>query len=75
MSKSNAETLIGTVKWFRDGRGFIVADDGYRDVFFHSTQILDPGHELARGERVKFVEDVGRDGRNFARRVELVKET
>jgi hypothetical protein len=28
---------------------------------------------LSKGERVTFVEDVGRDGRNYARRIELVR--
>jgi cold shock CspA family protein len=73
--QSNAEMLIGTVKWFNGDRGFIVADDGYRDVFCHVSQMVDQGHELSKGQRVSFVEDVGRDGRNYARRIELVKET
>ena len=47
---------------------------GYRDVFCHSSQIVDEGHELSKGERVTFVEDIGRDGRAYARRIELVKE-
>ena len=64
----------GVVKWFRDGRGFIVADDGYRDVFCHASQIVDQGHELSKGARVMFVEDIGRDGRNYARHIELVKD-
>ena len=64
----------GTVKWFNGVRGFIMADAGYRDVFCHSSQIVDEGHELSKGERVTFVEDVGRDGRLYARRIELVKE-
>ena len=73
MQKTDAATLTGTVKWFKVDRGFIVADDGYRDVFCHASQIVDQGHELSKGERMTFVEDVGRDGRNFARRIELVK--
>lgn len=67
------DTLTGTVKWWNGERGFITADDGYRDVFAHISQIVDQGHELSKGERVTFLEDVGRDGRNFARRIELVK--
>lgn len=69
------ETMIGTVKWWRDDRGFIVADEGYRDIFAHASQLVDQGHELSKGERVTFVEDTGRDGRSYARRIELVKET
>ena len=74
MSETDEAMLIGTVKWFNGSRGFIVADDGYRDVFCHASQIVDQGHELSKGERVTFVEDIGRDGRNYARRIELVKE-
>ena len=43
-------------------------------MFCHSSQIVDQGHELSKGERVTFVEDMGRDGRSYARRIELVKE-
>jgi cold shock CspA family protein len=67
--------LIGTVKWFNGERGFIVADDGYREIFAHISQVADQGHELSKGERVTFVEDIGRDGRSFARRIEIVKQT
>ena len=74
MQKTDAATLTGTVKWFKVDRGFIVADDGYRDVFCHASQIVDQGHELSKGEGVTFVEDTGRDGRSYARRIELVKE-
>ena len=66
--------MLGTIKWWRDDRGFIVADEGYRDIFAHASQLVDQGHELSKGERVTFVEDTGRDGRSYARRIELVKE-
>ena len=52
MQKTDAATLTGTVKWFKVDRGFIVADDGYRDVFCHASQIVDQGHELSKGERM-----------------------
>jgi cold shock CspA family protein len=74
VSKTDETVQTGTVKWFNGVRGFIMADAGYRDVFCHSSQIVDEGHELSKGERVTFVEDVGRDGRLYARRIELVKE-
>lgn len=72
MRNADAPTLTGTVKWFNGERGFITTDD-YRDVFCHSSQVVDQGHELSKGERVTFAEDVGRDGRNFARRIERVR--
>ena len=73
MSETDEIVQTGTVKWFRGERGFIVADDGYRDVFAHASQV-DEGHELSKGARVTFVEAIGRDGKNYARRIELVKE-
>jgi cold shock CspA family protein len=72
MTTATQATQLGTVKWFNGERGFITTDD-YRDVFCHASQLVDQGHELSKGERVTFVEDVGRDGRNFARRIEVVK--
>ncbi len=75
VARTDETVQTGTVKWFNGVRGFITADAGYRDVFCHSSQIVDEGHELSKGERVTFVEDVGRDGRNYARQIELVKET
>jgi cold shock CspA family protein len=72
VSETHETILTGTIKWFRVDRGFITTDD-YRDVFCHSSQVVDHGHELSKCERVTFVEDVGRYGRNLARRIELVK--
>jgi CspA family cold shock protein len=47
--------LTGTVKWFNDdkGYGFIVRDDGEKDVFVHHTAIQMQGHrKLAEGQKV-----------------------
>jgi cold shock CspA family protein len=74
MTTAAQDTLTGTVKWFNGERGFITTDD-YRDVFCHASQMVDQGHELSKGERVTFVEDIGRDGRSYCRRIELIKET
>jgi cold shock CspA family protein len=67
--------LIGTVKWFNGERGFIVADDGYREIFAHISQVADECDEPRKGDRVNFVEDMGRDGRPYARRIVVVKQT
>ena len=51
------EELSGTVKWFNDdkGFGFIVRDDGERDVFVHHTAIQMQGRrKLVEGQRVTF---------------------
>jgi CspA family cold shock protein len=47
----------GTVKWFNDakGFGFIVRDDGEKDVFVHHTGINASGFKtLKEGQKVEF---------------------
>ena len=47
----------GTVKWFNDskGFGFIVRDDGEKDVFVHHTAVQGEGFKsLAEGDKVEF---------------------
>ena len=47
----------GTVKWFNKtkGFGFIVPDEGDKDVFVHITAVLDSGlQELEEGQKVSF---------------------
>lgn len=55
----------GTVKWFNDkkGYGFIVPDDGGKDMFVHRTNLLMDGYKtLTDGQRVDFVIGEGRKG-------------
>ena len=47
----------GIVKWFNKtkGFGFIVPDQGDKDVFVHITAVLESGlQELTEGQRVSF---------------------
>ena len=47
----------GTVKWFNKtkGFGFIVPDEGEKDVFVHITAVLDSGlQELNEGQKVSY---------------------
>ena len=47
----------GTVKWFNKtkGFGFIVPDEGDKDVFVHITAVLDSGlQELNEGQKVSY---------------------
>jgi CspA family cold shock protein len=50
--------MQGTVKWFNSakGYGFIVPDDGSKDVFVHAKQIQGqgPDRRLNEGQTVEF---------------------
>jgi len=56
-SLSMSELKTGTVKWFdtAKGFGFIVPDNGEKDIFVHQTAINVSGfRSLAEGEAVEF---------------------
>jgi len=47
----------GKVKWFNEnkGYGFILSDEGQRDIFVHYSEIRDDGYRtLAEGETVEY---------------------
>ncbi len=49
------DRILGTVKWFDRGFGFIARDDGEKDVFVHFTAIRGDGYRnLEAGQRVEF---------------------
>lgn len=55
----------GTVKWFNDqkGFGFIVPDDGGKDLFVHHTNIdMDGFKTLKDGQAVDFEAAEGKKG-------------
>lgn len=55
----------GTVKWFNDqkGFGFIVPDDGGKDLFVHHTNIMMDGFKtLQEGQKVDYVAGEGKKG-------------
>lgn len=55
----------GTVKWFNDqkGYGFIVPDDGGKDLFVHHTNIQMEGFRtLQEGQAVEFEPAEGKKG-------------
>lgn len=56
----------GTVKWFNStkGYGFIMPDDGTKDVFVHVTAVQKAGkHALSEGEKVNYELQRGDKGR------------
>ena len=69
---ANTERQFGTVKFWKEssGFGFVMTED-YREVFFHHSQWIE-NDEPRKGERVSFIEDLGRDRRPFARQVTRV---
>ena len=55
----------GTVKWFSDdkGFGFIVPDDGGKDLFVHHSNIdADGFRSLSEGQRVTYEPAEGKKG-------------
>jgi CspA family cold shock protein len=75
MTTATQDTLTGTVKWFNTdkGYGFITTAD-CRDIFAHISQVSDECDDPTKGDRVNFIEDIGKDGRPYARRIVVVKE-
>ena len=66
----------GTVKWFNDakGFGFIQPERGSKDVFVHISAVERAGLTgLADGQKVTFDIEAGRDGRESASNLALVK--
>ena len=53
----NKERIKGTVKWYNTdkGYGFIVPDDGGKDVFLHVSDLKDAHYDsIDEGDRVEF---------------------
>jgi CspA family cold shock protein len=59
-----SERVLGTVKWFNDGKGygFIEREEG-EDIFVHFTAIQGEGfRSLIEGQRVEFSVEEGPKG-------------
>jgi len=59
----------GTVKWFntQKGFGFIVPDDGSKDVFVHITAVERSGiGNLREGQKLTYDRETGRQGKASA---------
>ena len=60
---------IGTVKWFNSlkGYGFILPDDGSKDVFVHISAVERSGiGNLHEGQKVSFELERGQQGKTSA---------
>ncbi|MGH2621842.1 MAG: cold shock domain-containing protein [Anaerolineales bacterium] len=58
------ERVLGTVKWFNDGKGYgFIAREGGDDVFVHFSAIQGNGfRSLQEGQRVEFTIQQGPKG-------------
>lgn len=58
------QVATGTVKWFNSekGFGFILPDEGGRDLFVHRSNVETNGHVLHDGEKVQYELGQGRKG-------------
>ena len=54
----------GSVKWFNKekGFGFIMPDEGGRDIYFPASNIENAEQSLADGQRVEYEMSMGRKG-------------
>lgn len=54
----------GTVKWYNKdkGFGFIMPDEGGRDIYVQAAHVETPNSELADGQRVQYEMTMGRKG-------------
>ena len=54
----------GTVKWYNKdkGFGFIMPDDGGRDIYVQTMNVETPDQNLADGQRVEYELTMGRKG-------------
>ncbi len=66
----------GTVKWFsrEKGYGFIVPEDGSKDVFVHSSAVESAGlSSLSEGQKVSYEVQPGKNGRSSAENLSVIE--
>jgi CspA family cold shock protein len=67
--------MLGRVKFYNEARGygFLISDDG-RDLFLHISEWLDKLNYPCVGDKVRFLQESGRDGKLRAVKIELIKD-
>jgi len=73
--EENEAMSVGTVKWFNSqkGYGFILPDDGSKDVFVHISAVERAGlHSLNEGQKVSFDLETGQQGKMSATNLRAV---
>jgi len=67
--------MLGRVKFYNEARGygFLIADDG-RELFMHISEWADQINDPTKGDKVRFLQECGRDGRPRAAKIELIKD-
>ncbi len=66
----------GTVKWFNPvkGYGFIVPEDGSKDVFVHSSAVESAGlSSLSEGQKVSYELQPGQNGKSSAENLSVIE--
>jgi len=68
-----SERIVGTVKWFNNGKGYgFIAQDTGEDVFVHYSAIQDEGYRsLREGQKVEFSVEKGPKGLQAANVIKL----
>jgi cold shock CspA family protein len=73
MKPDDAPKINGTIKWWNPNKGVgFIAIDELHDIFAHISQVPDDSDYPKKGDKVTFVEDVGHDGRSYARNIVVV---
>lgn len=59
-----SERIVGTVKWFNNGKGYgFIAREGGEDIFVHYSAIKSEGYRsLQEGQQVEFTIEKGPKG-------------
>ena len=66
----------GTVKWFNlaKGFGFIVPEDGSKDVFVHISAVEGAGlSSLSEGQKVSYELQQGQNGKSSAENLSIIE--